>query len=571
VLLVTVIGVAAWLLFGRGARPALAFRERDFVLVADVANGTGEPVFDLALKSAIETDLRQSRYVNVFDPTQVQNTLRMMRLEPGTRLDETVGRDVCLRAGVRALVVPRILRVGEAYRVGASLVEPATGRIVAEASVVAQGREQVLLTAIDGLTRDVRARLGESLDSIARTDPPFAQYTTSSLEALELLDRGRRAWALGDHAKGERCFREALEHDPRFAAARGSLGLELIQFLGRPDEGRKLLAQALEEADQVSQREYLHLRAVNKQFVARDLAGALDDYRFISDLYPDEVPPYNNSGWIYSELGRLEEAAAMYDRAHEADPRSLVPLWNLWFLCTQRLKDPVRAERAGRALVALLPDNANAAHTVAFSLVGQRRFAEAEEGMRATLKLDPIHPYALPNLAHLLLRRGAAAEAVPVYREVVKLQKEGRIGTGLAHLNLSLGLALAAAGDASGSRRTILGAAEQLRAGGDKRPLPPQDEALLAAMLATAGLQGEARSLADRVARRAERDIAVHYELARAYIALGDRARATSHLEQAYAAGYTDPYFALIDPALGKLRTDPVLERLAPRGPHAAS
>ena len=81
----------AWLVVERSTRPALAFKERDFVLVADVVNGTGEPVFDLALKSALETDLRQSRYVNVFDAAQVQNTLRMMRLEPETRIDEVSG------------------------------------------------------------------------------------------------------------------------------------------------------------------------------------------------------------------------------------------------------------------------------------------------------------------------------------------------------------------------------------------------------------------------------------------------------------------------------------------------
>ena len=115
------------------------------MLVADAVNGTGEPVFDQALKSAIETDLRQSRYVNVYDAAQVQNTLRMMRLPPDTRLDERVGRDLCRRAGVRALVVPRILRAGEAYQVGASLVEPSTGRVVEEAQASAQGREQVLL------------------------------------------------------------------------------------------------------------------------------------------------------------------------------------------------------------------------------------------------------------------------------------------------------------------------------------------------------------------------------------------------------------------------------------------
>jgi tetratricopeptide (TPR) repeat protein len=399
-------GVSAWLALGRGAQPALAFRERDFVLVADVVNGTGEPIFDLVLKSGIETDLRQSRYVNVYDTAQAQNMLRMMRLPPDTRLDERVGRDLCRRAGIRALVVPRILRAGVAYRVGASLVEPSSGRVVDEVEASAQGREQVLLTAIDGLTHDLRERLGESLDSIARTDPRFTQYTTSSLEALEVLALAVRAASRGEFEKAERSYAEALQRDPKFAAARASRGVLLIQFLGRREEGKAELARALLDSDEVSKREHLHIRALNKQFVAGDLPGALEDNRFISELYPDMMQPYNNSGQILAALGRFREAAAMYDRAQEKDPNATVPLWNAYFLHISRLRDPAGAERVARALVALQPDYANAAHTLAWSLVMQRRFGEAEEGMRATLRLDPENPYALPNLAHLLLRRG---------------------------------------------------------------------------------------------------------------------------------------------------------------------
>jgi hypothetical protein len=216
------LAAAAGLVVERAAHRAFAFKERDYVLVADVVNDTGEPVFDLALKSALETDLRQSRYVNVMDLSQVQSTLHLMRRDVGSRIDPELGRQVCLRAGVRALVVPRILAVGQAYDIGASLVEPSTGRVVEELRVTARGREEVLLSSIDELTQRLRRRLGESLASIARTDPPFAQYTTSSLEALSLLDVGRRAWAVGDHGKAERSFREALRRDPRFAAARGS-------------------------------------------------------------------------------------------------------------------------------------------------------------------------------------------------------------------------------------------------------------------------------------------------------------------------------------------------------------
>ena len=557
--------IVGWFAVARLTRPVLAFNERDFVLVADVVNETGEAVFDLALKSAIETDLRQSRYVNVLDSSQVQNVLRLMRLNADARVTPEVGREVCRRVGAPALLVPRILRAGEAYQIQAALVEAPTGHTVDEVRVTARGREEVLLSSIDSLTRQLRGRLGESLGAIARTDPPLAQYTTSSLEALQLAAIGQRAWAAGDFPKAERSFREALQRDTRFAAARGSLGLILIQFLNRPDEGRKMLAQALEEEDKVSEREYLHLRALNKQFVAQDLQGALDDYRFISELYPDLVAPYNNSGRILEQLRRFGDAATMYERAHKADPRSVFPLWNLWFLAVRQQRDPATAERTARTLVTLQPEFAGAHHALAWSLVAQRRFAEAEEGTRATLKLDPYNPYALPNLGHLQLRRGAAADAVATYQQILKFLSEGRLKTDIAHIELSLGLALAASGKSAEACRILVDAANRVRTRDRTRPLPPDDEAMVATMLAAAGRKDEARSLAARASRQAEGSIDVSFELARAWALLGDRAQAIRNLERAFAAGYSDPYFILIDPPLAALQDDPAVERLAPR------
>ncbi len=322
---IVLAAVLAWFGLTRWTQPAFAFKERDFVLVADVENATGEAVFDLALKSALEISLRQSRYVNVLDSTQVRNALQMMRLKPDAYVTSEIGRDVCLRVGAPALLVPHILRAGEAYQIDVALVEAATGRVVDELRETARGREEVLLHTIDRLTRKLRSRLGESLASLSRTNPPFAQYTTSSLEALHLLGLGQRAWEAGDFAKAERSFEGALKLDPGFATARGSLGLLLIQFLNRPEEGRKMLAQALQEEGNVSAREHLPLQAVNKQFVTGDLQGALDDYRFISELYPDLMPPYNNSGRILQTLGRYDEAAAMYEEAAKTGPEELRP------------------------------------------------------------------------------------------------------------------------------------------------------------------------------------------------------------------------------------------------------
>ena len=557
------VGLAgvAWLLVERSTGPALAFKERDYVLVADVVNETGEPVFDLALKSAIETDLRQSPYVNVLDPGQVESTLRLMRLEAETRLDPEVGRALCRRAGIRALVVPRILRAGEAYQVDASLVEPATGRVAAEAHVLARGREEVLLSAIDELTRQLRRRLGESLASISHRDPPLAQYTTSSLDALELTALGQRASARLDYAKAERFYRQALQLDPRFAVARGALGLVLLQFLNRAEEGKRELTRALADADEVSPREHLHLRALNRQYVTEDLPGALDDYRFMSELYPDMYQPYNNSGRILQKLGRYTEAAAMYERAHQADPRNLLPLWNTYFLGSGPLRDPAKAVAAAHALSVLEPDVAHVQHVLAWSLVMQRRFPEAEEAMRQALKLDSLHRWARPNLAHLQLRRGALDEAIAGYKDLLRLDPASQ-----EHGALCLGLALRAAGHRAESAAVTRAAAEAMMARGRRSPLDSADEGLVAALLAVAGRPADARAHLARAERSRDPSGLDGLWLARGYAALGEDDRAVALVEHVLTAGTPDPYFVLLDPSLATIRERPEIDRLLPTG-----
>ena len=352
---------------------------------------------------------------------------------------------------------------------------------------------------------------------------------------------------------------------PHFAMARGSLGLLLIQFLGQPEEGREMLTRALEDAGDASQREHLHLRAAHRQFVTGDLEGALEDYRFISELYPDYMVPYNNSGDILRQIGRFEDAAAMFERSHRIEPRSAVPLWNLWALYVWQLKDVAGSERTARDLVDMLPDNPNALSALAWSLVAERRFAEAEDEVRAALALDPAHVYALPNLGHLLLRRGAADEAVDVYRDVVARSREASTQMSEPHGVLCLGLALEAAGKGDAARRVLLEGAETLRTRERTEPLDAGDRGLRAAQLAAAGRGDEARGLLRALARE-ESSVALHLGLARAWSVLDERERAILALEEAVSAGYEDVYFILIDPPLAAVRDAPAVERLIPSG-----
>src|SRR3546814_5403198 len=68
-LVLGVIGVAYALL---RESPAIAFAERDWVVVGDLSNHTSEPLFDNALDTALRIGLEQSRYVNVVPELRVE-------------------------------------------------------------------------------------------------------------------------------------------------------------------------------------------------------------------------------------------------------------------------------------------------------------------------------------------------------------------------------------------------------------------------------------------------------------------------------------------------------------------
>ena len=351
--------VVAALLVWHWSRPSLAFNDHDRILIADVENLTDEEAFDLALRTALETDLKQSPYATLYQRHQVDATLRLMRRPSDSVVDEELGRDICRFSGVRALILPRILQVGEAFELQAAIVDPQTGRHIEQIRVPSKSREDVLLDAIDDLTRELRSRLGESLESIEKTDFPISDVTTSSWEALHYFAMANQSWGAGEFNEAISLYELALDLDPEFATCRGTLGLVLIQFGGEGERGREELKRALIDGETLPRDEYLMLRAVNRHFVDQDFEGALDEYELVCELYPRHSAAYNNRGRILMRLGRFEEAAVMFEKAAEIDPRGAVPIINLAFMHLTTLPNPPASEDACRRLVAIDPEIAN--------------------------------------------------------------------------------------------------------------------------------------------------------------------------------------------------------------------
>lgn len=538
-------------------RPGLAFHEQDKLLVADVDNQTGEAVFDMALRTAIEADLQQSPYASIFDKGQIAETLRLMREEPTARIDEDLGIKICRFAGVRALILPRMISAGEAYELQAILVDPVRKRHVDRIRVTALGREEVLMTAIDKLARQVRTHLGESIESIEKADMPVIQATTSSWEALQLLTLGKEKWEETKFKEAVSLFELALEEDPHFAAAKGSMGLVLLQFLNQKEKGKEMLRQALEDAKDLPQKEYLMIKAVNKQFVDEDLKGALDEYRMISEVYPDVWVAKNNAALILRSLGRIEEAIDLFEEAAEdALPNSL-PLTNLWFTYLYNKRDPKATEEVAKRLLEIGPEIANFHHFYGWSLVTQGRFEEALEAYKRALELEPQHPYALPNAAHLLLATGRASEAVTIYRQTFDLALQGEMIGPPEKNAFDLALALVEAGE----QEEAIEIAEQGKSVLFKRvgdaPLQASDLLLLSLLEAISGRLEEAEDYLNKALPVDDKDAHTLLRVAEVYAVTGRESQAIEKIRQALESGYRDYYFPLIFPAFQSIRDDP--------------
>ena len=203
---VLLVAVAAGATFFR-FRGAQALTERDFVLVTDFVNTAGDPVFDGTLKQALVIQLTQSPFLNVFPDDRVHQALGLMGKPEDARVTSAVGREICEREGIKAMLTGSIAGLGSHYVITLDAVNTRTGGAIASEQVEAESKEKVL-TALGQASTRLRAKLGESMGSIQAYDAPIERATTSSLEAL-------KAFSTAEDLRGTKGELEAIPSSRR--------------------------------------------------------------------------------------------------------------------------------------------------------------------------------------------------------------------------------------------------------------------------------------------------------------------------------------------------------------------
>ena len=320
------IATAGWWLTSQRQTPLSA---KLSVLVGDAVNRTGDASLDDILFELLSTSLEQSQAISVYPRARVAHVLGLMQKEPSTPVDEAVGREICAREGLNALVTSSVSRLGDAYVLVVTMTD-ANGRLLASARESFQNASE-LPVKMDASVLALRQRIGESEASIAKS-VPLADVASSSLEAVRLYTRARQRQYAGDPVAAIALYKQAIALDPQFAMAYEYLGVAYTN-LQDPTHAEEYLSQAVKLADRVPEAERRKILA-DYNMLRRNYAVACPHFEVLAELRPLDPTSFLSLGYCKSFTFDYAGAIADTERGLKMQPsqRARVNLAWLKFL-----------------------------------------------------------------------------------------------------------------------------------------------------------------------------------------------------------------------------------------------
>ncbi|HEV2834654.1 MAG TPA: protein kinase [Pyrinomonadaceae bacterium] len=326
--------------------------DKDTVLLADFVNTTGETVFDGTLKQALAVHLGQTPFLNLFPEDRVRETLRFMGKSPDERITRDIGREICQRQGIRALLTGSIASLGSHYVITLEALNPRSGDSFAREQIEAESKEKVL-SSLSTAAWNLRKKLGESLSTMQKYDVSIEQATTPSLEALKAYAMGNDERAKGNAKAALAFYQRAVDLDPNFAMAYARIGVHYGNQQ-QMEAAKPYVAKAYDLRDRVSERERLYITEKYYTYLTGEIDKTIETLQTWAKLYPNDFIPHNNLSLNYKLVGRYEDA----------------------------VKEGLEAVRLG-------PNNFSAHDNLVASYVGLGRIDEAQQSAKELERINP--------------------------------------------------------------------------------------------------------------------------------------------------------------------------------------
>ncbi len=281
----------------------------DRIVLAEFTVSKEDSALAPILMEAVRAAVSQSKSIKLLAATEVAGTLEQMQRNRDTPLDLTLAREVAARTGAKGVLTGHVARIGNGFAVSLELMSTDAGAPLASFQASADGPSE-LLTVVDGLSRKLRGKIGESLKAVQRS-VPLEQATTSSLEALRKYSEAVKANDIDqDYDRAVKAAREAVALDSNFSLAWRKLFIALLNSNGAMAARDTALEKAFLSAGRLPEREKDQVVGTYYAFsrTAADRGKALAAYQALFALDSGNTVAANQLQQVFTARRQYDSA-----------------------------------------------------------------------------------------------------------------------------------------------------------------------------------------------------------------------------------------------------------------------
>lgn len=183
-----------------------------------------------------------------------------------TRIDESLGKQICRQANISAMVVASIRKFGKLYTIDLKVVDPNKNEYLFTAKEEAEGQEGIP-SMLDKLSEKTHVGLKEQLAQVKETSQNVASVTTNNLGAYQHFFQGEQLINQLRFEEAIEEFKKAVALDSSFAQAYYRMAYAESWGRGKEEITRNHLERALKNINRMPEKERYLVRA---QYAMRD-------------------------------------------------------------------------------------------------------------------------------------------------------------------------------------------------------------------------------------------------------------------------------------------------------------
>ncbi len=288
-------------------RHRITLAPTDTIVMADVDNRTGDPVFDDALNTALRYEMEQTPYLNVLGLDKANATMGQLKLAPTTKINPEVARQICGKTNSKMVISDSIADAGNRYHLEMTALDCGSGATLAEERTDISARSQVVHELGETAMR-LRRKLGEPAESLARFNQPLEKATSASLEALQTGAEGTKLFLAGNAERALKLDQQAIELDPNLALMHGRMGAAYL-FLGNTELSEASYTRAYQLRDRLTEKDRLNTEIAYYGRVTGDWEKEYSSVLRFLEIFPRDVLAHADFRAAFVHLGQPDRAA----------------------------------------------------------------------------------------------------------------------------------------------------------------------------------------------------------------------------------------------------------------------